>query len=75
MEPKRVTAVLIGMMTNIQKTIFKILQPIVLAIVMLFTTPLVGLLQTAIRGASPVVNVANETVVFKTANTSVAFKS
>jgi hypothetical protein len=70
-------SVLIGMMTHIQTTIRKIMQPIVLAVIMLFSTPIAGMLHTVIH-ATPVatsVDVANETVVFKSANTSVAFKS
>jgi hypothetical protein len=42
---------------------------------MLFSTPVAGLLHGANHASAPVVTVANETVVFKSANTSVAYKS
>jgi hypothetical protein len=63
-----------GMMTYIQTIALKILQPVVLAAVMLFSTPLFGLPRSVVQPANPVVTVANETVVFKSDNTSVAFK-
>ncbi len=62
------------MMTNIKTAIRKIVQPIVLAIAMLFSTPLFGLLHNAVQPSVRVVDVVKEKVVFKT-NTSVAFKS
>jgi hypothetical protein len=68
-------AVVTGMMTNINTTTRKILQPVVLAVLMLFSTPLAGMLHSSLHPAVPAVAVANETVVFKSANTSVAFKS
>jgi hypothetical protein len=63
------------MMTHTQSIARRVLQPIVLAIVMLFSTPVAGLLHGANHASAPVVTVANETVVFKSANTSVAYKS
>lgn len=63
------------MMTNIQTVALRILQPVVLAVAMLFSTPIFGLLHTVNHTTTKVIDVANETVVFKTANASVAFKS
>jgi hypothetical protein len=74
MEPFARPAVLICMMTNIQTVTRKIVQPIVLAIAMLFSTPLFGLMHNSAQPTQRAMDVANETVVFKT-NTSVAFKS
>ena len=62
------------MMTNIQTATLKIVQPIVLAIAMLFSTPLFGLMHNSAQPTQRTIEVANETVVFKS-NTSVAFKS
>jgi hypothetical protein len=74
MELSLIPSVPIGMMTHIQTVALKILQPIVLAVIMLFSTPIAGLFHATIHATTPVIDVANETVVFKTANTSVAFK-
>jgi hypothetical protein len=67
--------VVIRMMTNIQTVAKKIIQPVALAIAMLFLTPVAGLLQAALKVAYPVQVTTNETVVYKTAQSSVAFKS
>ncbi|MEP7173155.1 MAG: hypothetical protein ABI705_06670 [Aestuariivirga sp.] len=62
------------MMTHIQTVAKKIIQPVVLAIAMLFMTPVAGLLNAALRAPSPVQITLNETVVYKTVQASVAFK-
>ncbi len=62
------------MMTHIKTIAKKIILPIALAVAMLFMTPVVGLLSAAFRGPAPVQFTANETVVYKTTHTSVAFK-
>lgn len=63
------------MMTNTNNIAAKIVKPIVLAVAMTFSTPILGLLFAKYTVPVPVVNVANETVVFKANNSSVAFKS
>ena len=63
-----------SMMTNIQNVAKKIIQPVVLAIVMLFLTPVAGLLQAALKAPASVQATTNETVVYKTIQSSVAFK-
>lgn len=62
------------MMTNIQNVAKKLIQPVVLAIVMLFLTPVAGLLQAALKTLAPVQVTTNETVVYKIVQSSVAFK-
>ena len=66
--------VIMSMMTNIQTVTKKILQPVALAIAMIFLTPVVGLLSSALMAPSPVQLTANETVVYKTVQSSIAFK-
>jgi hypothetical protein len=68
-----ITAVIIGMMTHTKNITMKILQPVVLAVAMLFSTPIFGLIHAA-KHPTPEVSVANETVVFKN-NASIAYKS
>lgn len=63
-----------SMMTHIQTVAKKIVQPVALAIAMLFMTPVVGLVGASFKAPPPVHYSLNETVVYKT-NTSVAFKS
>ena len=63
-----------SMMTHMQTVAKKIVQPVALAIAMLFMTPVVGLVSASFNGPAPVQYSSNETVVYKT-NTSVAFKS
>jgi hypothetical protein len=53
----------------------KIIQPVVLAIAMLFMTPVAGLLNAALRATPPAQFTSNETVVYKTPHSSIAFKS
>jgi hypothetical protein len=67
--------VVICMMTNIQTVAKKIIQPVALAIAMLFLTPVAGLLQAALKAPFPVQVTTNETVVYKTVQSSIAFKS
>ena len=66
--------VVICMMTNIHTVAKKIIQPVALAIVMLFLTPVAGLLQAALKAPYPVQVTNNETVVYKTVQSSIAFK-
>ena len=63
-----------SMMTHIQTAAKKIIQPVALAIAMLFMTPVVGLVSASFKAPAPVQYSSSETVVYKT-NTSVAFKS
>jgi hypothetical protein len=62
------------MMANIQNAAKKIIQPVVLVIVMLFLTPVAGFLQSALKAPASVQVTTNETVVYKTIQSSVAFK-
>ena len=62
------------MMTNLQTVTKKILRPVVLAIAMLFLTPVAGLLQAALMTPVPVKTISNETVVYKSVHSSIAFK-
>ena len=62
------------MMTSIQTVTKKILRPVVLAIAMLFLTPVAGLLQAALKTPVPVQMTSNETVVYKSVHSSIAFK-
>jgi len=62
------------MMTNIQTVAKKIIQPVALAVAMLFLTPVAGLLQAALKAPYPVEVTTNETVVYKTVQSSVAYK-
>ena len=73
-EPNPCKVVVMCMMTNIQTVTMKILQPLALAIAMLFLTPLVGLLGAALKAPSSVQLTSNETVIYKTTQSSVAFK-
>jgi hypothetical protein len=75
MEPNPRWSVLIAMMTQIRIVAKKIIQPIVLAIVMLFMTPVAGLLNAALKATPPAQFTSNETVVYKTPHSSIAFKS
>ncbi len=62
------------MTINLQTVTKKILQPIILAIAMLFLTPVAGLLQAALMTPAPVQTISNETVVYKSVRSSIAFK-
>jgi lipopolysaccharide/colanic/teichoic acid biosynthesis glycosyltransferase len=73
-EPNPCQVVVVRMMTNIQTVAKKIFQPVVVAIAMLFLTPVAALLQAAIKAPFPVQVTTNETVVYKTAQSSVAYK-
>ena len=75
MEPNLGWAVVICMMAQIQTVAKKIIQPVVLAIAMLFMTPVAGLLNAALRAPPPAHFTSNETVVYKTTHSSIAFKS
>ncbi len=66
--------VVICMMTNIQTIAKKIIRPVALAIAMLFLTPVAGVLQAALKAPYPVQVTTNETVVYKTVQSSIAFK-
>lgn len=61
-------------MTNIQKAAKKIIQPVALAIAMLFMTPVVGLVIAGLKAPAQVQFSSNETVVYKTIHASVAYK-
>lgn len=74
MEPIPFNRVLISMMTHVQTTVKKIIQPVALAIAMLFMTPVVGLVSASFNAPSPIQYSSNETVVYKTMHESVAFK-
>jgi hypothetical protein len=63
------------MMTQFLTITRKIIQPFILAIAMLFMTPVAGLLNAALRATPPAQFTLNETVVYKTPPSSVAFKS
>jgi hypothetical protein len=63
-----------SMMTHIQTIAKKIIQPVALAIAMLFMTPVVGLLSSSLKSPAPVQYSSTETVVYKTVHTSVVFK-
>ena len=73
-EPNPFKMVVMFMMTSIQTVAKKILQPVALAIAMLFLTPVVGLLSAALKAPSSVQLTSNETVIYKTTQSSVAFK-
>ena len=75
MEPNPCQMIVIRMMTNITTIAKKISQPVVLAIAMLFLTPVAGLLQAALKAPAPVQLTTNQTVVYKTAQSSIAYKS
>jgi len=62
------------MMTHIQTAAKKIIQPVALAIAMLFMTPVVGLVSASFNAPAPAQYSSNETVVYKTVHTSVAYK-
>ena len=66
--------VVICMMTTIQTAAKKILAPLVLAIAMLFMTPVVGLLSAGLKAPAAVQVTSNETVVYKKMQSSIAFK-
>jgi hypothetical protein len=66
--------VVMSMMTHIQTIAKKIIQPVALAIAMLFMTPVVGLLNAALKSPAPVQYSSTETVVYKTVQASVAYK-
>ena len=66
--------VLSCMMTSIQTVAKKIIQPVALAVAMLFLTPVAGLLQAALKAPYDVQVTTNETVVYKTVQSSVAYK-
>lgn len=63
------------MMTTIQTATKKVLAPLVLAIAMLFMTPVVGLLSAGLKAPAAVQVTSNETVVYKKIQSSIAFKS
>jgi hypothetical protein len=61
------------MMTKNKTALVRVMQPIVLAALMLFSTPVFGLIHMPAKAPAPVVVSTNETVVFK--NMTVEFKS
>jgi hypothetical protein len=63
-----------SMMTHVQTAAKKIIQPVALAIAMLFMTPVVGLVSASFNAPAPVQYSSNETVVYKTMHETVAFK-
>jgi hypothetical protein len=63
-----------SMMTQIQTVAKKIIQPVALAIAMLFMTPVVGLVSASFNAPPSVQYSSNETVVYKTIHASVAHK-
>ena len=63
------------MMTNIRTIAKKIILPVALAIAMLFLTPVAGLLLAALKTPAPVQVTTNQTVVYKTVQSSTAYKS
>ena len=63
------------MMTNIKTVAKKIILPVALAIAMLFLTPVAGLLLAALKAPAPVQVTTNQTVVYKTVQSSTAYKS
>ena len=67
--------VVICMMTNIQTAAKTILKPLVLAIAMLFMTPVVGIVSAALKAPAATQLTSNETVVFKKMQSSIVFKS
>jgi hypothetical protein len=75
MEPNPAWSVPICMMSQFLTITRKIIQPVVLAIAMLFMTPVAGLLNAALRAPPPDQITSNETVVYKTTQASVAYKS
>jgi hypothetical protein len=66
--------VVMSMMTHIASIAKKIIQPVAVAIAMLFMTPVVGLLSAGLKSPAPVQYSSNETVVYKTVHVSVAHK-
>jgi hypothetical protein len=62
------------MMTHIQTAAKKIILPVALAIAMLYMTPVVGLVGASFNAPAAVQYSSNETVVYKTIHTSVAYK-
>jgi hypothetical protein len=62
------------MMTIIHITAKKILTPLVLAVAMLFMTPVVGLLSAGLKAPSAIQVTSNETVIYKKMQSSIAFK-
>ena len=73
-EPNPCWVVVMSMMTHIQRVAKKIIQPVALAIAMLFMTPVAELLNAALRESPQVQITSNETVVYKSSQSSVAFK-
>ena len=74
-EPNPFKLVVMFVMTGIRTAIKKILQPLALAVAMLFLTPVFGLLHVALYALPTVQMAANETVIYKSAQTPVAFKN
>ena len=62
-------------MTSLPTVTFKILKPLMLAIGMLWLTPLFGMMHAHPTMLVSTVTVENQSVVYKSANTSVQFKS
>ncbi len=63
-----------SMMTHIHTIAKKIIQPVALAMAMLFMTPVVGLLSAGLKSPAPIQYSSTETVVYKTVHASVAYK-
>jgi len=74
MEPIPFNRVVISMMTHVQTIVKKIIQPVALAIAMLFMTPVVGLVSASFNAPAPVQYSSNETVVYKTLHALAAYK-
>ena len=62
-------------MISLSIATIKILKPIALAIAMFWLMPLFGLMHAHPKMLVPIVTVENQTVVYKSANASVQFKS
>ena len=61
-------------MNNLQTVTKKILQPVILSVVMLFLTPVPALLQAVLMTPVLVQMISNETIVYKSARSSIAIK-
>jgi len=65
----------ISMMTSIQIVTNRVLLPTALAVAMLLSTPAFGLFDAAMNAPSSIRSIADETVIYETIHSSMAFKS
>jgi hypothetical protein len=63
------------MTQNITKSAIKIIKPVVLAVALLFLTPLAGMLRLPASAPQEAVVASNLTVVFKSGPASVVYKN